>query len=112
MLLDEAFAISSVFVKLKKKANVLHVQDCGYSRQIEDKDIYNEAVKRIRFVATINYKDFRKFVRKGKSGVIGIPSGLTNNQIDELLANFVSKSNPEEYIGKATKLTDKKGKIN
>ncbi len=97
---------------MKKKANVVHIQDYGYSRQIEDIDIYNEAVKQNRFVATINYKDFRKFVTNGKPGIIGVPSGLSNEQIDDLLVNFVSRNNPEDYIGKSVKLTDKKGKSN
>lgn len=53
---------------------------------------------------TINFKDFKKLVKRGKPRIIGIESQLTNEEIDELVSNFVSTSNPQDYLGKAIKL--------
>lgn len=33
-----------------------------------------------------------------------LSSGLSNEQIDNTLSNFISGKNPENYIGKATKI--------
>lgn len=105
ILLDSAFAKPSSFPKLKKKANLAHaVHDLGLSVQAEDEEIYQKAVEQNRFVLTINFKDFRKFVKEGKPGILGIDSQLTNQEIDEKVANFISGKDPEDYKGKATKI--------
>jgi len=67
----------------------------GYTRQIDDQDIYNCAIKTNRFVVTINFKDFKKL----------IPSSLSNEDIDLILSNFVSKHNSAECLGQAIKIT-------
>lgn len=73
LLLDSAFAKPDSFPRLKKKANITHVvHDCGLSPQAEDEEIYQKAVSDNRFVLTINFKDFKKLVRRGKPGIIGI----------------------------------------
>lgn len=89
-----------------KKANVEHILNLGFSRQIEDKDIYNCALKEDRFIVTMNFKDFKKLVRKERPGIIGIPSSLSNNDIDLVLTDFVSKHNPLECLGRAMKITE------
>ncbi len=73
LLLDSAFAKPSFFPKLQKKSNLAHaVHDLGLSSQAEDKEIYQKAVEEDRFVLTINFKDFKKLVKKEKPGVFGI----------------------------------------
>lgn len=105
LLLDSAFAKPSAFPKLKKKANLAHaVHDCGLSVQAEDKEIYQKAIEQNRFVLTINFKDFKKLVKAGKPGIIGIESQLTNDEIDKLVSGFLSAKDPEGYIGKAIKI--------
>jgi len=105
IILDSAFAKPDSFPKLVKKANIRHaVHDYELSYQAEDKDIYQKAVEENRFVLTINFKDFKKLVKEGKPGIIGIESQLANNEIDYLVSDFVSKNNPEDYIGKAIKI--------
>lgn len=52
----------------------------------------------------MNYKDFRKFVRVGKPGVLSLVSGLTNEQIDTVLSEFISGKNPDDFWGKATRV--------
>lgn len=104
-LLDAAFAQSSKFIRLNKKANLAHaVHDLGLSPQTEDKEIYQKAVEHDRFVLTINFKDFKKLVKPGKPGIIGIESQLNNEEMDELVTNFISGKNPNDYLGKAIKI--------
>lgn len=105
LLLDSAFAKPSVFKKLCKKAAVKHIRhDLKLSPQTEDKEIYNRAAKENMFVVTINYKDFKKFVRKGKPGILALDSGHSNSELDSILANFIKDKNPQDYFGKATKV--------
>ena len=77
----------------------------GYTRQIDDKEIYNRAVKENRFVVTINFKDFKKLVRSNRPGIIGLPSSLSNDDIDLVLAEYVSKHDPLECLGTVIKIT-------
>lgn len=53
---------------------------------------------------TINFDDFNKLVKKDKPGIIGIPSQLTNAEIDAVLTKFVSFNTVENCIGKAIKV--------
>jgi hypothetical protein len=45
-------------------------------------------------------------VRKGKPGIIGLPSELSNSDVDLVLTNFVSKHNSLECLGKAIKISE------
>lgn len=105
LLLDSAFAKPEKFIKLRKRANIAHcVHDLGLSFQAEDKDIYQRANQEKRFVLTINFKDFKKLVKADGAGVIGIESGLSNEEIDEVVTEFISGKNPDDFIGKAVKI--------
>lgn len=105
LLLDSAFAKPDQFPKLAKKAKLLHaVHDLGLSKQAADIDIYQKAIEENCFVLTINFRHFRKFVVSGKPGVIGIDSQLSNNEIDSIVVNFISGKNPDDFLGKATKI--------
>ncbi len=105
LLLDSAFAKPSKFIRLNKKANLAHaVHDLGLSPQAEDQEIYQKAVQENRFVLTVNLKDFKKLVKPGKPGVIGIESQLTNEQIDKVATEFLSGKNPDDFLGKAIKI--------
>ena len=105
MLLDSAFAGPRAFPKLRKKANIAHaVLDFGLSKKAEDKDIYQKAIEEKRLVLTINFKHFQKLVQKGKPGIIGIESQLTNRDIDALVSDFLTGKDPDDYIGKAMKI--------
>ncbi len=96
LLLDSAFAKADAFPKLCKRANLAHaVHDLKLSNQAEDEEIYQKAIQNNRFVLTINFKHFRKLVKKDLPGIIGIESQLSNEDIDK---------NPDDLIGKATKI--------
>lgn len=104
-MLDSAFASADKFPKLNKKAKLIHpVHDLGLSIQAVDNDIYQKAIENKCFVLTINFKDFRRFVKQGKSGIIGINSQLSNESIDKLVTKFIFGKNPQDYMGKATKI--------
>lgn len=81
------------------------VHSLGLHPQALDEEIYQKAIQENRFVLTINYKDFKKLVREDKPGIIAIESQLTNEQIDKLVSDFLSDKDPENYKGKAVKLT-------
>lgn len=105
LLLDSAFAKPGSFPRLKKKANLTHtVHDFAMSFQAEDEEIYQKAISENRIVLTINFKDFRRLVKKGKPGILGIESQLTNNDIDQIVSDFISDKNPEDFRGKAVKI--------
>lgn len=105
ILLDSAFAKPDAFPKIKRKANVAHcVHDLNLPLQAEDRDIYQKAIEKDRFVLTINFKDFKKLVKKGKPGIIGIESQLSNKEIDRIVTEFLSGKDPDEFIGKAIKI--------
>lgn len=105
ILLDSAFAKPESFPKLKKKANLIHVvYDCGLSPQAEDEDIYQKAILENRFVITINFRHFQRLVKPGKPGIIGIESQLTNEEIDQIVTDFLSNKNPDDLKGKAIKI--------
>lgn len=102
LLLDAAFARPSIFRKLSSKANVTHVVwDLGKSNQISDEEIYQLATQNERFVVTINYRDFKKLVKTGGAGIFGVPPYLSNEEMDEVLTNFLAGKNPIELWGKA-----------
>ena len=105
ILLDTAFAPIEDFPHLKKKANLKNAFfDFGLPKQCEDKDIYQKAIADNRFVVTINFDDFNKLVKKYKPGIIGIPSQLTNAEIDAILTKFVSLNRVEDCMGKSIKI--------
>ena len=105
ILLDSAFAKPEAFPKLREKSNLAHaVYDLKLSPQAEDEEIYQKATKEKRFVLTINFKDFRKLAKLGKSGIIGVESQLSNEEIDKLVSNYLSGKNPKDFEGKATKI--------
>jgi len=103
-LLDAAFAKPDVFVKLSKKANLAHVYHTyGLPRQAEDGDIYILGCREDRLIVSAD-NDFKKYVKKGGTGVLVIRSHLSNEQIDDLLLNFVKGRDPENCKGKVNKL--------
>ncbi len=105
ILLDSAFAKTAAFPLLKRKTNLAHcVHELGLSYQAEDEEIYQTAVKENRFIITINFKDFKKLVKHGKPGIIGIESQLTNDQIDKKVTAFLVGKNPPDFLGKAIKI--------
>lgn len=104
LLLDSAFAKSQVFKKTCKKASVKHIcHDFNLSPQTEDQEIYNLASQENMFVVTVDL-GFKKLIRKNAAGVFVLNSGLSNEEMDTILSNFISGKNPQDYYGKIVKV--------
>lgn len=80
------------------------MHDSHLPRQAEDQEIYQKAIQENRFILTINFKHFKKLVKKDKPGIIGIESQLSNREIDKSVTDFLSGKNPDDFIGKAIKI--------
>ena len=103
--MDCAFPKPKALPKLSKKANLVHaVHELRLPIQAEDQEIYQKAIEENRFVLTVNFKDFKKLVKKGKPGIIGIESELSNTDVDEIVSNFLLGKDPADYIGKAVRI--------
>lgn len=103
-MLDSAFAKPQVFKKTTKKASVKHIRhDFNLAPETEDQEIYTLASQKEMFVVTLDL-GFRKLAKQNEAGVIILSSGLSNEEIDNNLSNFISGKNPQDYKGKATKI--------
>lgn len=81
-----------------------HVRhDFNLGRETEDDEIYNFVTKEKRIIITHD-KGFRKQLKLNGTGILVIPSYLSNKEIGELLCDFISLKNPNNFIGKETKL--------
>jgi hypothetical protein len=52
----------------------------------------------------MNLKHSKKLTRKNYPGVFVLDSGLSNDQIDTALSNFIKGKNPKDYYGKIIKV--------
>jgi len=105
ILLDSSFGFPRDFPKLSAKCNVAHpISTFRLSPQISDEDLYQLAIREDRFMLTINLKDFKKLVKPKRPGIICIESQLTSKQIDDSVAEFLSRKNPTDYFGKVLKV--------
>lgn len=103
-LLDSAFAKPQVFKKLFKKSSIKHIRhDYNLAPNTEDEEIYKLATQKGLFVVTLDL-DFKKLVRLKSAGVFILSSGLSNEEIDKKLSNFISGNNPKDFLGKAIKI--------
>ena len=69
----------------------------------EDKDIYQLATEKNRFVITID-EDFKRLVKPKQAGIILINPYLSNDQIDNVITEFISGKNPNDFFGKVIKV--------
>lgn len=104
LLLDTAFAESSLYSKLYKLANLKHCRhDFNLSREAEDEYIYTIAVAENRIVLTQD-GGFKKQVKPSSPGVIIAPSYITRDEMDTVISDFLRGKNPDDFMGKATKI--------
>lgn len=74
------------------------------SPQAEDEEIYQKAISENRIVLTINFKDFRRLVKKGQPGILGVESQLTNKEIDQIVSDFIFDKDPEDFRDRAVRI--------
>lgn len=101
LLLDEGLPPRNRFKILNSRHNLKHVKhDLGKSG-ISDEKVWGLAIKEGRLVITYNVKDFRKLVKTSKqSGVIGISTNLSVDQIDKKLTALLSRSKKNDLYGR------------
>lgn len=94
----------SVFTKLNKKTNLKHVRhDYSLSREAADDEIYKLATQENRIIITQD-QGFDKQLKIKGTGILILPSHLTNAEMDTILLDFLSNKKPVDFIGKATKV--------
>ena len=105
MKIKYSFLIAVVVLLMQNSCTKkVEIKENRYIFWVEDQEIYQKAIETNRFVVTINFDDFKKLIKKGKPGIIGIRSQLTNADIDALLSRFVSVNKVKDCIGKAIKI--------
>lgn len=103
LLLDEGFPLKNFFPRLNSRFNVKHIVTDFRQSGIEDNRVYNLAVKEKRLVVTFNDKHFKEFAPKNKnSGIIGVSTNLSNDQIDKKLTARLITSKSKDLYGKFT----------
>lgn len=73
------------------------------SRQAEDETIYTLTTQEKRIIITQDEK-FRKQIKNKGTGIIVIPSYLTNEEIGILVTLFIASKDSDSFIGKAVKI--------
>lgn len=106
LLLDEGLYPRKLLSRTNNRYNIRHIKHDLNKGGIEDKQIYEIAIKQNRIVVTYNVRDFRKLATQNKSaGVIGVTQGFTPEQLDTRLNSLLSKSSENSFYGKYTPLS-------
>lgn len=101
LLLDEGFPLKTFFPRLNSTHLIAHITKDQKKSGLTDPEVFEEARKQKRILITFNYKDFKEMAGKSKeTGVIGISSNLSLEQIDKKLNALLAKSKPGKLYGK------------
>lgn len=103
--MDEGLYPRKLLIRTNNRYNVRHIKHDLNKAGIEDRQIYEIAIKQNRIVITYNVRHFRKLARLSKhAGVIGVSQGLVPEQLDRKLVSLLSKSSEKSFYGKYTSL--------
>lgn len=103
LLLDENFPLRQRFLLLNSRYNVKHIKGDYKQAGLSDEAVYECAKEEKRLIVTFNDKDFREIAaRSSDTGVIGVSTNLTPDQIDKKLTSFLRKSIPKDLFGRFT----------
>src|SRR3989344_6424923 len=103
LLLDEGLYPRKLFSRTNNRYNIRHIKHDFNKAGIEDRQIYEIAIKQKRIIVTYNVRDFRKLAKLSRhTGVIGVSQGLTPEQLDAKLSALLSKSSEKSFYGKYT----------
>lgn len=95
LLLDENFPPRSKLSRLNHRYSLKHIKEDLNETGLEDPQVYKIAEKLERIIVTFNDKDFRGMVGESKkTGIIGVSTNLSNEQIDKKLTAFLKKKRP------------------
>lgn len=105
LLLDENFPVRTYFPVLNRRFDVKHIGADFNKGGLSDPKVYDLARKEKRIVVTRNIKDFDKLaLTSNETGVIGISSNLTFEQVDKKLTALLNRSTKNSLLGKITKI--------
>ena len=106
LLFDEGFFSRKELKRVNSKHNVKHIKMDYGMEGLEDSEVYKRACKERRIIVVFNRKHFRKLVSKNdRSGVIGVSSNLTHEEIDKKLSSLLNKSKEKDLYGTYTSIT-------
>lgn len=101
ILLDENFPPRTYLKRLNSRFNLKHLKHDLNKGGLSDPDIYKLAEGLERIIVTFNDKDFKDWaVKSKKTGIIGVSSSLSSEQIDKKLTAFLLKSKIKDILGK------------
>ncbi len=109
LLLDEGLYPRKLLSRTNNRYNIRHIKHDLSKGGIEDREVYEIAIKQSRIIVTYNVRDFRKLAKLNKnSGVIGVSQGLTPEQLDTRLNALLNKNSEKFFYGKYTSLSKNK----
>lgn len=101
LLLDENFPFRSKLPRLNGRFDLKHVAEDLRQSGIKDKEVFKIATKSQRIIVTFNDKDFFNITKGSKdTGVIGVSTNLSTEQIDKKLTSLLIKNKPKKLYGK------------
>ncbi len=101
LLLDENFPVRSKLTRLNSRFDLKHVTEDLKESGISDEELFKIAVKLKRLLVTFNDKHFREKSEGSKyTGVIGVSTNLSNEQIDKKLTSLLVKSGQKTLYGR------------
>lgn len=101
LLLDENFPYRNRFVLLNSRYDVKHIKGDLKRIGLSDPEVYEIACQQNRLIVTFNTKDFITIAEKSnKTGIIGVSTNLTADQIDKKLAALLRRKRLTELFGK------------
>lgn len=101
LLLDENFPLRQRLTLLNSRHNVKHIKGDYKQIGLPDEAVYERAREEGRLVVTFNDKDFQEIAtRSVETGVIGVSTNLTPDQIDKKLTALLRKDKPKDLFGK------------
>jgi len=107
LLLDENFYPREKLPIANNRFKLRHILKDLHLTGISDSEVYKLAIKNKSIVVTFNDKHFKPFAETSKeSGVIGISTNLSIEQIDKKLTALLTKSKKNELYAKFTYISD------
>lgn len=104
--MDEGFFYKQSLPITNSRFDVKHIKGDYKLEALPDPAIYEFARKNHRIIVTLNIKDYESLVQISRlTGVIGVSTGLSLEQIDKKLTALLNKSTKKSLLGKVTIIT-------
>lgn len=101
LLLDENFPHRTELKRLNGRFDLKHITEDLKKSGISDDEVLEIAIKYKCILVTFNDRHFREKTKKSKNtGIIGVSTNLSNEQIDKKLTSLLVRSGPKTLYGK------------